>query len=128
MKLLFDTHAFLWWINDDPKFSRVVRTACTAPATTIHLSLASVWEIQIKLQIGKLHLEDSLITTLRREQENTGMTLETITLADILDLANLPMHHRDPFDRMLIAQARVGGFTLVTNDPQIERYDVPTLW
>jgi PIN domain nuclease of toxin-antitoxin system len=128
VKLLLDTHAFLWWINDDARFSRRAREACASPGNTMHLSLASVWEIQIKLQTGKLQIEDSLSDALRREQAKTGMVLEPIALLDILELAHLPMHHRDPFDRMLIAQARVGGFTLVSDDRMFPAYDVPILW
>ena len=98
--------------------------ACRSPANSLHLSLVSVWEIQIKMQLGKLTLRLSLSDVLRDQQQRNGLTIESVTLDDILSLSALPAHHRDPFDRLLVAQAQRGGFHLLTYDPEIVRYSV----
>ena len=103
MELLFDTHAFIWWDGDQSKLSAVVLDACRSPANSLHLSLASVWELQIKMQLGKLALRLPLAVVLRDQQEQNGLVLESVTLEDILALSALPAVHRDPFDRLIIA-------------------------
>ncbi len=128
MKLLLDTHAFIWWDGDQSKLSPAARAACESSANSLFLSLASVWEMQIKVQLGKLNLRLPLEKILRDQQEHNGLILEPVTLDDILGLEQLPPHHRDPFDRLLIAQAGRGGFQLVSQDPEIARYFVPVLW
>lgn len=132
MKLLLDTHVFMWWDSDRTRLSPGVLAACKSPANSLHLSLASVWEIQIKLQLGKLPLGQPpgqpLGDLIRDHEARNGMRLEPVMLADILALSALPAHHRDPFDRILVAQARRGGFRLVSRDPEIARYDVEVLW
>jgi PIN domain nuclease of toxin-antitoxin system len=104
VKLLFDTHAFIWWDGDQSKLSSEALAACQSTENSLHLSLASVWE-----------------------QQN-GLVLELVTLEDILALSALPAFHRDPFDRLIIAQANRGGFHLVTHDPELARYPVAVLW
>ena len=128
MKLLLDTHAFIWWDGDQSKLSSAALAACESPANTLFLSLASVWEMQIKRQLGKLNLRLPLAEILRDQRLNNGLILEPITLDDIMGLEQLPSHHRDPFDRLLISQASRGGFQLVSQDPEITRYSVPVLW
>jgi PIN domain nuclease of toxin-antitoxin system len=115
VKLLFDTHAFIWWDGDQSKLSAAALAACQSPANSLHLSLASVWELQIKMQLGKLALRLPLADVLRDQQQQNGLVLEPVTLEDILALSALPALHRDPFDRLIIAQANRGGFHLATH-------------
>ena len=128
MKLLLDTHAFIWWDDAPEKLSPTAFAACRDTRNTLHLSLASAWEMQIKAQLGKMRLPLPLGELLRKHREENGLRLEAVTLPDILALSTLPAHHRDPFDRILIAQAKRGGFRLVSCDPEIARYDVEVLW
>ncbi len=128
MKLLLDTHVFIWWDGDQTKLSAKVLAACKSPANTLHLSLASVWEMQIKAQLGKLTLRLPLADILRDEQQRNGLQIEAITLDDILALSKLPSLHRDPFDRMLIVQAQRRDFQIVSHDAELARYGVATLW
>lgn len=120
MKLLLDTHVFIWWDGDQTKLSAKVLAACQSPANILHLSLASVWEMQIKAQLGKLTLRLPLADILREQQERNGLQIEPTTLDDILALSNLPSLHRDPFDRMLIAQAQRCGFQIVSHDAELD--------
>ena len=128
MKLLLDTHAFISWDGDQTRLSADVLAVCESPENTLHLSLASVWEMQIKAQLGKLTLRLPLADVLREQQQRNGLQIEPITLDDILALSNLPPLHRDPFDRMLIAQTQRGGFQLISHDAEIARYGVAALW
>jgi PIN domain nuclease of toxin-antitoxin system len=128
VKLLLDTHVFIWWDGDQSKLSAAALAACQSPANSLHLSLASVWELQIKMQLGKLALHLPLADVLRDQQQQNGLVLEPVTLEDILALSALPTVHRDPFDRLIIAQTNRGGFHLVTHDPELARYPVSVIW
>ena len=128
MKLLLDTHAFIWWDGDQTKLSAEVLAACESPANTLHLSLVSVWEIQIKTQLGKLTLRLPLADILREQQQRNGLQIEPITLDDILALSNLPSIHGDPFDRMLVVQSQRGDFRLASRDANLAQYGVAMLW
>ena len=128
MRLMLDTHAFIWLEEAPEKLSEKARTACQDTTNTLHLSLASVWEMQIKIQSGKLRLKEPLIEIVRRHQSQNGVSLETIDLPDILFLDSLPFHHRDPFDRMIIAQTMQRGFHVVTVDPEFAAYGVNIFW
>jgi PIN domain nuclease of toxin-antitoxin system len=121
-------YAFIWWDGDQSKLSSAALSACQSPANSLHLSLASVWELQIKMQLGKLALRLPLANVLRDQQQQNGLVLEAVTLEDILALSALPTLHRDPFDRLIIAQANRGGFHLVTHDPELARYPAAVLW
>lgn len=128
MRLLLDTHAFIWWDSMPQRMSAKAYSACLDPANSMHLSLASVWEMQIKAGLGKLNLRLPLADLIRDHQVRNGLILESIELPDILHLDSLPMHHRDPFDRMIIAQALTGGFHLVACDSEFPAYGVPLFW
>jgi len=128
MRLLLDTHAFIWWDQDPSKLSETSLKACQSSDNSLHLSLASVWELQIKAQLGKLDLRLNLKQILAEQQIQNGLIIEPITLEDILGLQNLPSVHRDPFDRLLVSQANAGSFSLVSGDPEIARYPVERLW
>ncbi len=127
MRLLLDTHAFLWWDNEPAKLSRNVLSACFDPQNQLFLSIVSVWELQIKLQLGKLELRLPLLNVLE-DHRRKGLLIAGLEVEDILGLSALPMVHRDPFDRLLVAQARRGGFQFVTRDPLIASYGLTTLW
>ena len=124
MNLLLDTHIFLW-LNDAPEqLSASARSSCENPLNRLHLSLASVWEIQIKLQLGKLRLESSWRSMIETQRETNGLLILPITLPHIEALGNLPPVHRDPFDRMIMAQAIHENMTIVTHDPAFSSYPV----
>ncbi len=128
MKLLLDTHAFLWLNTDPTRVGEAALAACQDQANSLHLSLASLWEVQIKHQLGKLELTVPWPRMLHTQQQANGLQTLTVSLRHIQGLQQLPMHHRDPFDRMLIAQAQIEDMTLITADAAIANYDVPTLW
>ncbi len=123
MRLLLDTHAFLWWRIDEARLSPEVRVV-VGDADIVYVSLASAWEIAIKTSIGKLRLANPI------EQELVASDFEPLPvgLRHIEHVASLPLHHRDPFDRMLVAQCQVERLTLVTADQRLQPYDVPFLW
>jgi len=106
MKLLLDTHAFIWWDSEPSKLSPQAFTLCQDQANTIFISVVSVWKMQIKFQLGKLKLKLPLATLIESQQQTNGIEVLPITLMHVLELDNLPMYHKDPFDRLLIAQSR----------------------
>ncbi len=127
MRLLVDTHIFLWYISADPQLPAWVREAIRDPANEVYLSVASVWEAVIKHVLGKLPLPEAPATYLPRQREAHQIASLPIEEAALVELANLPLLHRDPFDRMLIAQTLRGGMKLVTVDNEIKKYPVPML-
>ena len=122
-RLLLDTHTLLWAIQDDPRLDAEARRAIADRSNEVYVSSATVWEISIKRAQGRLEAPDNL-ATLIFQTEFTELPINHIhgELA-----GELPMHHRDPFDRMLVAQAKVEDLVLVTRDPHIMSYDVQTL-
>lgn len=128
MKFLLDSHALLWWDQQPEQLSDSVRAVLRDRNNTVLVSVASLWELQIKQQLGKLDTGIPLQELVRSQQETNGILVLAITFSHVVDLDNLPLHHRDPFDRMLIAQARVEGATLVSKDAIFGQYDVPLLW
>ncbi|MBK6328196.1 MAG: type II toxin-antitoxin system VapC family toxin [Chloroflexi bacterium] len=128
MNLLLDTHAFIWWYSEPEKLPDRVLAACQDVTNLLALSVASVWEMQIKAQLGKLQLAKPLSEIIQHQQEQNQLQLLPVTLPIVLALDDLPMHHRDPFDRLLIAQARMDQFVLVSNDSQFKQYPVSLFW
>ena len=124
MKLLLDTHVFLWLNGSPEKLTTAAREACENPGNNLYLSLASVWEIQIKQQLGKLELDAPWQDMIITQQIDNDMALLPIQLAHVEGLAALPSAHRDPFDRMLVAQAITEGMTVITVDPVFSDYPV----
>ena len=122
MKLLLDTHAFLWWQEDSKKLGSEVRRAI-ARADTVWISAASAWEVAIKVGLGKLKVPGPFADAV----EHSQFSPLPIGFEHAALVGRLPRHHGDPFDRMLIAQAIVEGATLVTHDEQFEAYAVPLL-
>ncbi len=124
MRLLLDTHALLWWLADDPRLGRRARALIADPAHDVLVSLVSLWEIAVSLRIGKLEADfDAIAAALPRE----GFTTLDLTLAHLQALMALPLHHRDPFDHLLTAQARAEGAQLVSDDRNMALYQVPLL-
>ena len=119
MVLSLDTHVLLWWLADDAAFSQTVRAAISDGKNLVFVS-AAAWEIVIKSVLGKLDIPTNLEAALAA---NRFQPLP-ITIPHALAVADLPHNHNDPFDRLIIAQAKVEGFTLVTGDEQIKKYDV----
>jgi PIN domain nuclease of toxin-antitoxin system len=122
VKLLLDTHALLWWLADDPRLARSA-AASIADAELVAVSAASAWEIAIKQATGTLEGPDDLPA----EMATNGFTELPVTVAHAAAAGALPPHHADPFDRMLIAQARLEGLTLVTRDARLAEYGVAHL-
>jgi PIN domain nuclease of toxin-antitoxin system len=123
MKLLLDTHAFLWWDSNDARLPIVLHSAVASPNNEVFVSAATVWEIAIKRALGKLIFGQ----TLGKAIEDHGFTALPITVEQAEWAGALPHVHRDPFDRLLVAQAQLEGLVLVTVDEQILRYQVPHL-
>jgi PIN domain nuclease of toxin-antitoxin system len=123
MKLLLDTHAFLWWDSDDAKLPEELHAAIASPLNEVYVSAASVWEIAIKRSSGKLIYEGAVGKFI----EVYGFRPLPITVEHAEWAGGLPQLHRDPFDRLLVAQAHLEGLVLVTVDDQILRYQVPHL-
>jgi len=128
VRLLLDTHVFLWWNEGSPKLSRRVFELLSDPENRLLLSAASAWEIILKVHTGKLKLPSTVAAYLPARLAHYGIDPLPVTLAHVLAAEPLPVHHRDPFDRILVAQARVERLQIVTHDPQIRRYDIETVW
>jgi PIN domain nuclease of toxin-antitoxin system len=122
LRLLLDTHAFIWWIEDIP-FETAALDAIADPDSDVFVSAASIWEAEIKVATGKLRLATDLIDELRIN----GFGDVAVSPSHAVAAARLPQHHRDPFDRMLVAQAQLEGLTLVTRDPVFDDYSVAVL-
>jgi PIN domain nuclease of toxin-antitoxin system len=128
MRILLDTHAIVWWATGDKRLSRRARVAIADPNTEVFISIASAWEIQLKATLQKITLSESVDALYRSLIIDQDFRMIGIELKDIDHLSKLPRHHRDPFDRMLVAQALRGDFTLVTKDRVVSSYGTPTLW
>jgi PIN domain nuclease of toxin-antitoxin system len=116
MKVLIDTHVFLWWLFDDPKLCKTARNVIAAPANTILLSSASAWEIATKHRIGKLPEAKEIIANFQILLDKARFQTLSITLEHSLKAGSLNIQHKDPFDRMLIAQAEIENLPIITYD------------
>jgi len=122
LRLLLDTNILLWWLTDDLRLSKADRTLIT-DAAAVFVSPVSAWEIEIKKAIGKLSAPDDLDAAIRR----SNLSPLDVTVAHAIAAGRLPRHHRDPFDRMLVAQAAMESLTLVTSDAILKAYQVPVI-
>jgi PIN domain nuclease of toxin-antitoxin system len=123
MRFLVDTHAMLWALGEPSALSSPAREAISNPANLIVISSASLWECAIKASIGKLDLPEDFFDSIPK----TGYEVMPIRITHLNVYRTLPMHHRDPFDRMLVAQARAEALTLISRDPGLAKYDVEIL-
>ena len=121
MRLLLDTHTFVWWDNDE--LPRAVRERIRS-ADAVYVSAVSAWEIAVKSALGKIATQATLASAL----EDYGFDALPITVAHADAVRGLPPHHRDPFDRLLVAQARIEELTIVSRDPAFRAYRVPVVW
>ena len=120
MNLLLDTHVLLWWLNDQPILSKKSRAAIAEGKNLVFVSAVVVWEIRIKEALGKLEIPRNF----KRVLESQPFEMLDVTVEHAHAVKDLPAHHRDPFDRMLVAQAKVEGFTLLTHDARLKKYQV----
>jgi len=128
VRLLLDTHALLWWLAGDAQLSGPARTAIADPANEVYVSAASAWEVTTKHRLGKLPGAGPLAVDFAREVARQGFLPLPITLGHGQDAGALPGPHRDPFDRMLVAQARHERMALVSNETVFDGYGVARLW
>ena len=127
-RLLLDTHAFLWWVNDAPEMTAAARSTISDGNNECYLSLASCWEMSIKSSLGKLRLAKPIERFVSEQLTANGFTLLNIELRHTAKVEKLPFYHRDPFDRLLIAQAMTEKMTLITADKAMTEYGVKVLW
>ena len=128
MRALLDTHALLWWVVDDPRLSQRARHLLSDPGSDVYFSAASSWEIAIKVALGRVALPApprSLVPKILREQSIRPLD---VTHAHALAVADLPSHHRDPFDRLLVTQARLEKLAVVSGDPIFRKYGTTVIW
>jgi PIN domain nuclease of toxin-antitoxin system len=128
MNLLLDSHTLLWFVWDDPQLSAAARTLIVDPSNRKLVSLASCWEIAIKVSIGKLSLGEPCATFLPREITQNNFELLPIELRHATAVETLPHHHRDPFDRLLVTQALLEQLPIVSTDGVFDSYGVTRMW
>jgi|SRR4030066_1856688 len=128
MKALLDTHVFLWWVMDNERLIPFIRDFISNEKNELFLSSASCWEIAIKTNLRRLKLSDKPDKFIPDQMNANNISGLPIQLVHALHVYNLPDHHRDPFDRMLVAQAIIEKIPIITNDLIIAKYDVKTLW
>ncbi|MEO8938895.1 MAG: type II toxin-antitoxin system VapC family toxin [Burkholderiaceae bacterium] len=127
-RYLLDTHAFLYLAQYPGRLPARLKTLIADGRNAVCVSIASLWEIQVKASIGKLEIGGSLAGVVAIQQRENGLTVLPIAIAHVVEHGALPLHHRDPFDRMLIAQARVEGLTVLSHDAAFAQYDVVVRW
>lgn len=123
MQLLLDTHALIWWLNNDLTLSIEAKKAIADPENIVFVSAASAWEIAIKKSLGKLHAPNDL----KAQIEKKRFTAMAISIEHALVVEQLPLHHQDPFDRILIAQATYENLIIVTRDRKFKNYEIKTI-
>jgi PIN domain nuclease of toxin-antitoxin system len=128
VRVLLDTHAFLWAIREDERLSPRAREIFIAGRNELLLSVASVWEILLKVQVGKIRFEEPVVGYLKRQIFKNNIRILPILMDHVAHLESLPLHHRDPFDRILVAQSMEGNLSLLSADPLMKRYSVPVIW
>jgi PIN domain nuclease of toxin-antitoxin system len=128
MRVLLDTHTFLWFILDDPQLSASARTLLENPANDVEISPASYWEIAIKIGLGKYALPQPYQTFMEHQMATNNFRILPIELRHTALLTTMIRHHKDPFDRLLVAQALVESIPLVSADTKLDPYGVTRLW
>lgn len=128
MRCLLDSHTLLWFFEDDPRLGSRARSLMMDSENELLFSVVSYWEICIKVSLGKLRLRRGGRTLIAQEMEKCGIRWLALKPEHADKVAEMPFHHRDPFDRMLIAQAQSEGLTIVSGDAQFSAYSVPVVW
>lgn len=128
MRVLVDSHAFVWMLLKDRRLSPKARSILTSQEHQLFFSMVSLWELSLKIRSGKFNLISSSIAYLHDELESFGISTLPIVYEDILAMERLDPHHKDPFDRMLVAQAMRNDLTLLTRDENLYKYPVKTIW
>ena len=128
MRYLLDTSTFLWYVSDYQRLSSAAVNRLTDPASTIHLSLVSIWEVAIKHNMGKLRLPVPFDEFVDTTIHSYSLRPLNIQIPHLRRLARMPLHHRDPFDRLLIAQSQVEGLPILTSDAAFDDYPVQRVW
>ncbi|MEQ1643253.1 MAG: type II toxin-antitoxin system VapC family toxin [Pyrinomonadaceae bacterium] len=128
MKLLLDTHTLLWFIGGETELSQAARTLIEDPENKKFVSIVSIWEIAIKVSIGKISLATAFDSLFPHQLDINGFELLPVLIEHTSLVTNLPFHHRDPFDRLLIAQATSESMSLVSIDDHLDSYGVNRLW
>jgi len=128
MNLLLDTHSFLWFVNDDPQLSETVLALIEEPTNLVFLSVGSLWEMAIKVSIGKLTISAPFDEFIREQLAINNFVLLDVSIPHTMQVTSLPFHHRDPFDRLLIAQSLVEQIPIISIDTIFDAYGVIRLW
>jgi PIN domain nuclease of toxin-antitoxin system len=128
MKILLDTHAFLWLISGDDRLSEIAHKTFLDPGNILFFSAASLWEICIKMSLGKLSLKRGWLKTIQDEMKVNAIQWLSIEMPHCVELTRLPFHHRDPFDRMLVAQAMIDDMQLLSRDSRLSSYEIKRIW
>lgn len=127
MKYLLDTHALIWFTQDHPNLSIAAKGVIENPENICYISMGSIWEMAIKMSLNRLKIQIPF-EDMESELENLGFIILPISFRHLSHLHNLEFHHRDPFDRLLISQAQVENFRLITSDPEFKKYNVNLMW
>jgi len=127
MTYLIDTNVLLWSLENSPKLSKKAREAITNSENEIYVSIASIWEIAIKLSIGKLDLAFTLDDIIE-EIDYLGFIILPISLDALREVRTMPFHHKDPFDRLIIGQAQVGKIVVISSDQKFMSYNIKIIW
>jgi len=128
MKLLLDTQAFIWWVNDSPNLSFKSRECIGNAHQRLFLSLASVWELAIKSSLGKIHFKQPLDLFLLDQLRLNSIRILDIRMQHVLQVKDLPFHHRDPFDRLIISQALLEKIPVISSDKTFDQYSITRIW
>ena len=128
MKAILDTHALLWLVDSPEKLPEKVISLCENENNELFISIASFWELSIKISIGKIQLGDDALTALKQWCYKNSVTILPISISHCNQIQTLPFHHRDPFDRLIIAQAICEQLTAITIDEQFLKYDIDVVW
>ena len=128
MRVLLDTHTFIWFIMDNPALGSQATKLIKNPDNEVLVSIATPWEIAIKMSLGKLKMEETFDQLFPAQLQINNITLLPIEVTHLAQLTTLPWHHRDPFDRLLVAQSMVEGVPLLSRDPVFDDYEVERLW
>jgi PIN domain nuclease of toxin-antitoxin system len=128
VNILLDTHTFLWFVDDNPRLSETARVLIESDDAQPFLSMASLWEIAIKISLGKLQLKQPYEIFIPEQLALNGIGVLNLSMEHTAALAALPFHHRDPFDRLIVVQAKLEEMPLVSADPTFDLYSVKRIW